>query len=142
MSDATDIQGRLRAVDLFSSLKDKELKKLADVGSVVTHSAGQQVTGEGRDGLGLHVVLDGEAQVSVGGRERPALQPGSYFGEISLLDGKPRSATVTAGAAGLTTFSITSWKFDSLLEKNPDMAKPLIASLCARLRAVEESGRS
>jgi len=137
MADNADTVDRLRQVDLFSSLSGRQLKHLASVGQVLRHDPGYDVVIEGHGGVGFHLILSGEATVQVGGAARPALGPGEYFGEISVLDGHPRSATVTAGDAGLETFSLSAWQFAALLEKNPEMAMPIITGLCARLRAVE-----
>jgi hypothetical protein len=54
-----------------------------------------------------------------------------------MLDGKPRTASVTAGGEGLATFSIASWDFHGLLEKYPTITKPIIVNLCSRLRTAE-----
>lgn len=137
MADDAHTVDRLRDVDLFSTLSPRQLKHLAQVGQVLRHDPGYDVVIEGHGGVGFHLVLGGDATVQVSGATRPPLGPGDYFGEISVLDGKPRSATVTAGAAGLETFSLSAWQFSALLEKNPELAMPIIVGLCARLRAVE-----
>jgi len=62
---------------------------------------------------------------------------GQGFGEISLIDGEPRSATVRAGAEGLQTFALSAWEFRPLLEENPTVAVELLKTLSARLRAAE-----
>ena len=72
----------------------------------------------------------------VGGTDRPALGPGDYFGEISLIDGKPRSATVRAETP-LTTISLASWSFLPILDDQPEVSKQLLKVLCARVRAAE-----
>ena len=137
MTASTQTLERLKHVDLFASLPSRQLKHLAQVGQVLQHEPAYDVVIEGHGGVGFHLILSGEAMVHVGGADRPLLGPGEYFGEISVLDGKPRSATVTAGESGLETFSLSAWQFASLLEKNPEIAMPIIIGLCTRLRAVE-----
>jgi CRP-like cAMP-binding protein len=139
MTEQADTLERLKQVDLFSTLSGRQLKHLAEAGRVVTHNPGDEVLSEGHDGVGFHLILSGGAKVDVAGASRPALGVGDYFGEISVLDGKPRTASVTAGDDGLQTFSLSAWQFATLLEKNPEMAKPIIAGLCTRLRAAEAS---
>ena len=72
------------------------------------------------------------------GVEHATLGAGSYFGEISLIDGGPRSATVTA-KSDLKTVSLTSWDFNALLDEYPELARELLIQLCGRLRGVEQS---
>ena len=73
---------------------------------------------------------------SRGGREVRRLGPGDYFGEISLIDGKPRSATVTA-AGSLTTLAVPHLAFSEMLDENPAAARDVLIQLCARLREAE-----
>ena len=128
----------LAQTDLFGSLGKKHLNRVAEGARVVTHSGGHEIASEGRDGIGFHLILDGRATVRVHGTERPQLGPGEYFGEISLIDGKPRSATVVAHGQ-LKTVSLPSWQFQPLLDSDPDVAKALLVGLCARIRRSEQA---
>jgi len=76
--------------------------------------------------------------VSVGDRVVRALGPGDYFGEMALLDGDQRSATVTADTE-LRCLGMTSWNFKSFVQDNPSVAWALLQSLAGRLR--EETAR-
>jgi CRP/FNR family transcriptional regulator, cyclic AMP receptor protein len=135
----TSMSQRLGRVDLFSGLSRRDLDRLARSGRTVDHDADKEIVTEGRDGLSFHLVLGGSADVEVGGQHRRRLGTDDYFGEISLLDGKPRTATVRAGSDGLQTFAITSWDFHSLLRERPEVAHELLITLCARLRDAEAS---
>lgn len=139
MARESDVKAALADVDLFAGVSSRTLKKLAASGEVVDHPAEHKVVAEGRDGVGFHLILDGEMLIDVGGAQRPALGVGQYFGEISLLDGKPRTATATAGPAGAKTWSLTAWKFKPMLEEHPEICQPLLVTLCARLRAAEDN---
>lgn len=130
---------RLGRVDLFSSLSHRDLDRLARSGRPVDHDPDKEIVTEGRDGLSFHLVLGGSADVEISGQHRRRLGTDDYFGEISLLDGKPRTATVRAGSDGLQTFAITSWDFHSLLRERPQVAQELLVTLCARLRDTEAS---
>ncbi len=135
----TSMSERLGRVDLFSGLSHRDLDRLARSGRTVDHDPDKEIVTEGRDGLSFHLVLGGSADVEIGGRHRRRLGTDDYFGEISLLDGKPRTATVRAGSDGLQTFAITSWDFHSLLRERPQVAQELLVTLCARLRDAEAS---
>ncbi len=126
----------LGKTDLFGSMSPRALKQVAAVAREVRHQDGKEITAEGAGGIGFHLITQGTASVAVHGEERPDLGPGDYFGEISLIDGKPRSATVTA-KGDLSTISLVSWDFTPLLEKEAEVSKGLLMVLCARLRAAE-----
>ena len=127
----------LARVDLFSSLSRRDLERIARSGREVDHKPGKEVVTQGRSGIGFHLVLDGTADLEIGGRLRKRLGAGDYFGEISLLDGKPRTATVRAGDEGLRTFGITAWEFQRLIKERPQVARALLVTLCARIRDIE-----
>jgi CRP/FNR family transcriptional regulator, cyclic AMP receptor protein len=138
-SGEREAEDMLAEVDLFSGLSRRQVRKLVDRGRTVPHEAGQKVSAEGLGSLAFHLVLDGEATVSVAGTDVRTLGPGDYFGEISMIDGKPRSATVTA-TQPTKTLAIPHQEFDRLLGDEPDFAHILLKTLCARLREAE--GRS
>ena len=126
---------RLRSVPLFAGLSDKELEDVLSRTSVVEHE-GTEIVEEGRGGVGFHLILDGTVTVLQGGGVRRTLGPGDYFGEISLIDGKPRSATIRPDGS-VRTMSLPAWKFAPMLDDHPKMARTLLLGLCAHLRAAE-----
>jgi CRP/FNR family cyclic AMP-dependent transcriptional regulator len=136
--DQQGTNDRIRSVPLFSEFGDKELQRVAAIAKEVAFPAGKVIAKQGESGVGFHMIAEGEATVSVDGVEHGRLGPGTYFGEISLIDGGPRSATVTA-ATDLKTVSLTSWDFNALLDQFPDLARKLLIQLCRRLREVEKS---
>jgi len=136
MAADPEIVQALGSTDLFSGVSKRALNAIADQARVVRHDAGKEITEEGGSAVGFHLIRDGQASVTVHGNARPTLGPGDYFGEISLIDGKPRSATVRAETP-LTTISLTSWSFTPILDDQPEVSKQLLKALCARLRAVE-----
>jgi CRP-like cAMP-binding protein len=138
MSVNDEVREQLRTIDMFSTLSDKDLKAVIEQGSVGDHPAGSLLAEQDRTGVGFHLILTGSAEVIVNGEVRSQMGPGAHFGEISLLDGEPRSATVRVGPEGATTFSLTSWRFNPLLDKHPEMVRALVRTLCARLRRAEE----
>ena len=123
-------------VGLFRDLPRAQLKRLALVSREVSHPAGKEVAAEGRGGVAFHVILEGSATVSKGGRELRTLGPGDSFGEISMIDGKPRSATVTA-VEPLKALAIPHLNFMRVVDEDPSFARYLLTTLCARLREAE-----
>jgi CRP-like cAMP-binding protein len=137
MEQDSELASRLKEVPLFAGLSDRELRDVVDHGKVVQHSKGHEIVREGHQtSVGFHLILDGQATVLRGENVRHRMGPGEHFGEISLLDGKPRSVTVRAEEP-LRTFSITSWAFQPLLDAHPKMAHGLLLGLCAQIRAME-----
>jgi CRP-like cAMP-binding protein len=132
---------KLRQVQLFESLSDEDLAEVAGAAKVMEFPSGAQVTKEGSTGVGFHLILDGRVSVTVGGVERATLGPGRYFGEMSLLDNEPRSATVTA-LSDLRTFSLASWDFMGLISSDFDIARKIFAALSRRIRELEEADPS
>lgn len=126
----------LRNVDLFAGLSRRALEKVAKKTRTVSHLEGKELTTEGKDGVGFHLILDGSVDVAVHGAVIKTLGPGEYFGEISLIDGKPRSATVTTTSSA-ATLSLVAWEFAPLLDEEPELTKVLLMVMCARLRAAE-----
>ena len=136
MAADQEIVQALGNTDLFSGVSKRALNAIAQQARVVQHEPGKEITEEGGGAVGFHLIRDGEASVTVHGASRPALGPGDYFGEISLIDGKPRSATVRAETP-LTTISLASWSFLPILDDQPEVSKQLLKVLCARVRAAE-----
>jgi CRP/FNR family transcriptional regulator, cyclic AMP receptor protein len=126
----------LRKVPLFSGLDDTELESLADEFNERRFSAGDSIALEGEGGLMFFVVESGEATVEVHGREVGKLGPGSAFGEIALIDRRPRTATVTAQSE-LTTFGLPVFVFRPFVEARPEVAWKLLEAMADRLAAAE-----
>jgi CRP-like cAMP-binding protein len=131
-----DAERTLASVDLFSGLSHRQLKRLLDGAHEVHHVSGQEIAREGAGALAFHLILDGHARVDLHGQEVRTLGPGDHFGEISMIDGKPRSATITA-TDDLTTLVVPHQDFEQLLRGDPDFARALLSTLCARLREAE-----
>ena len=126
----------LRQVDLFAGLSSRALKKVADCTKTGHHPEGKELTSEGQSGVAFHLLRSGAAEVLVGGKVVRALGPGDYFGDLALIDGKPRSATVRT-TEETTTTTLVAWNFTPLLASEPELAKALLLVLCARLRSAE-----
>lgn len=129
----------LSRVPLFEELDAAELQSVADSMHEANVPAGATVTAEGGAGDGFFVIASGEAEVTVEGRPRATLTAGDYFGEIALLLGSSRTATVTA-ASDLRCFALTPWDFRTLVEGSPAIAWKVMQSMAARLEGVSAGG--
>lgn len=138
MPDSEDVVAQLGKLDLFTGLSRKDLKGVAGAVREVRHPAGHRVVDEGGNALGFHLIVEGTAEVTINDTRRRTLGPGDYFGEISLIDGRPRSATVVAESP-LRTLSLDSVSFNLLLDDHPAIARALLTVLCQRLRALEQA---
>jgi pyruvate,water dikinase len=128
----------LRRVQLFADMDRRQAEQIARVVKERRFAKGETVIMEGSGGAAFFLIESGEAKVTSKGIERAILGPGDHFGEIALIDGGPRSATVTAMTA-LVCYGITFWEFRPLVEKNGAMAWKLLQALAKRLRAADRS---
>ncbi|HEU4407035.1 MAG TPA: cyclic nucleotide-binding domain-containing protein [Polyangiaceae bacterium] len=125
----------LRNSPLFHGLAGEELYPVAEVSSVKAYAPGEPVVREGDPGDALYVVADGSFEVERGGRDVRKLGPGDVFGEMSLLDGVPRAATVVASASGGRALRVPREDFEALLDESPELARGVIRTLLGHLRA-------
>jgi CRP/FNR family cyclic AMP-dependent transcriptional regulator len=126
----------LSNVGLFSTLNRKELTLVGKSADQVTVGAETTLVAEGSSGHEFYLILEGTAVVRRNGRKVAALGPGDYFGELALLDGGPRSATVTA-ETDLEVLIIGQRQFFGVLEEIPPVALKLLATMAHRLRQAD-----
>jgi CRP-like cAMP-binding protein len=138
MAGSTVMMEWLRQVPLFSACSNRELRAIAAVVKDVTHPKGTVIATEGDPGVGLFVIVHGEAEVTIGGKRMAILRRGDFFGEIALLDGGPRSATVTA-RSDMRLLGLTEWVFRGLLREHPSIAVKTLESMAGRLRAATQA---
>jgi CRP/FNR family transcriptional regulator, cyclic AMP receptor protein len=128
----------LRGVSLFSACSKGELSRIASLADEIEVPEGKVLTREGDPGREFFVVAEGRARATVGDRGRlAALGPGASFGEMSLLDQGPRSATVEA-ETDMHLLVLDSRSFSSLLGEVPSVARKVLAAMAGRLRAAEK----
>jgi len=131
----------LSRIELFSSVPEDVLSEIASVGATFYTPPNTPAVTQGTGSSGLHVIIEGTAEVEVNGQRRPALGPGDYFGEISVIDGAARSATIIGGEDGLKTFNVSPINFSVLIDRHPTLARSLLIALCARIRSLEATDR-
>ena len=127
---------RMKALPLFEGVSDEDLDKISPFVSEVSVSEGKHLVDEGDYAYEFMAIEEGEAEVVRGDETLANLGPGDYFGEIALIDGGPRSATVTA-ATDLICYGLTFWEFRPLVERNGTIGWKLLQVLAKRLRAAD-----
>jgi CRP/FNR family cyclic AMP-dependent transcriptional regulator len=126
----------LQRVPLLEGIERRELERLARLFRERSFPEGATVTIEGEPGIGFFVIVDGSAEVSVGGEMKGALGPGDSFGEMALIDEGPRTATVVA-ATDLRCLGLSAWDFRPFVEEHPSVAWTLLRALAQRVRLLE-----
>jgi CRP-like cAMP-binding protein len=129
-------QAVLERVPLFEGLSKGHLRQIRDLTDEVRYMEGASIVKEGEPGDSFYVVVEGQAKVTRRGRTLARLVPGDFFGEISLLDGGERTATVTSETPMLL-LELKQRKFLKMLDTQPDVALKLMQGLAGRLREME-----
>lgn len=133
MATTNELAEHLSKVPIFSGCTKKELQTIARQVREITHDKGAVIATEGEPGAGLFVIDEGEADVSIGGRKVNHMKAGEFFGEMALLDGGPRTATVTA-TTDIRLYALTEWVFRGLLAEHPSIAMRTLETMAGRLR--------
>jgi CRP-like cAMP-binding protein len=133
MAVKTDPTETLRQVPLFSSLDKKELAMLAKLVKEQTYQPGTTIVKAGAGGHGLYIIKEGEVSIIQDGRTVASMGPGQFFGEISVLDGGPRTADVRAESP-TTCLALISWEVKPLLMENAGITYKMLLEMVKRLR--------
>jgi CRP/FNR family cyclic AMP-dependent transcriptional regulator len=123
----------LAACPLFRGVGADGLAALSDVATEVSFPAGHVIARQGDIGTGFFVVAEGTVRVVRDGVLLAHLGPGDFFGELSVLDGRPRNAMVAAETA-VTCLAIATWDFEAALLANPAVTLAILRGVVARLR--------
>jgi CRP-like cAMP-binding protein len=127
----------LSHVPLFAGLSARDLRRVAGLAEETWFNPGRVVVQEGKPGSSFYaVILDGTARVTRRGRTVRKLGPGDYFGELALLTGGPRTASVIAETS-LDTIRIKRPAFRKLLLKEPEVGLRIMAGLAERIAECE-----
>lgn len=126
----------LAEVPLFSAASRKDLQKIARASDEVEVKAGRVLVDQGRPGHEFFLILEGTASVRRNNRKVAELGPGQYFGELSLLDRGPRTATVVADT-DMRVLVLGQREFLGVLDDVPGLAYKLLRIMAARLREAD-----
>lgn len=126
----------LRNVPMFRGLSQRQLEQVARLADEVEAPEGKRLATAGETGHELFVIISGEAVVKTRSGRSIRLKPGDFFGEMSLIDGGPRSAHVDA-ASPMTLLVVGHREFWTLLSAAPQLTGKIMRTLSQRLRDAE-----
>ena len=122
----------IQKIPLFRHCTRKELAEIAAIADELDLKEGAKLTTEGRRGREFFVLVEGNADVLMKGKWVNSVRQGDFLGEIALVTGRPRTATVQA-TSPVRVLVITAQNFNRLLEKSPEIQRKILLSLAERL---------
>ncbi len=132
-----ELETQLASVPLFAGLDDRVRRRLSEVGTRRTFRPDEPIVRENAFGTGLYVILSGRVRVNRAGTPVNELGSNDFFGELSLIEKEPRSASVVA-TEPTECLVLPVWEFRSLLNEHPEIAVPIMHALIERLHRSEQ----
>jgi CRP/FNR family cyclic AMP-dependent transcriptional regulator len=136
MPDTANLLGK---IELFADVPREVREEMVTRGSTREIPAGLNIVTQGQEDAGLQMLVSGSAYVVVHDNHVRTLTAGDFFGDMSLIDGRPRSATIVAGEDGCRTFTVSPLVFWQIIEKNHGMARVVMKALAHRVRGAEQA---
>lgn len=127
----------LSHIRLFSSMSRRDLQKIAKASDEIEVPAGKMLVEQGTRGREAFVVIEGTATVRRNGRKVATLGPGDHFGELALLDGGTRTATIVAETP-MKVLVIGQREFSGVIDEVPGLAHKVMASMAATIRQLDQ----
>ena len=131
----------LSRVSLFGDCTDEELRRVAEISRIVETPAGTVLTKVGASGDSFFLIIDGRVTVETPVGLGEPLQAGDFFGEMSLIDGEPRSATITT-LTDVRLLVVDRAHFWRLLDEAPDLLRRILVVLSRRVRRLEQAANA
>jgi CRP-like cAMP-binding protein len=131
----------LEGVPLFAGFRKEQLRRLAGISTIREAKAGMVLTQLGGPGDSFFVIIDGMVAVHTPAGAGDELRPCDFFGEMSLLDGEPRSATVTA-ITDVRLLAVDRSNFWRLLDETPELTRQILMVLSRRVRRLEQTANA
>jgi len=135
--EESEVLQMLQNVPLFSALPKKELKTMSQSFVERSYPTGAIIEAEGDKGVSFYLIVEGSVNIRKGSKTIAKLSRGQFFGEMSLLDSQPRSATVEA-AEPTKCLIMTLWVWSGFLETQPKLAMSVMKELARRLRETDQ----
>lgn len=130
----------LASARLFDGVDAEGMDRIASVAVAVDFPTDHVIARQGEIGTGFFVVVAGRVRVVRDGETVATIGPGDFFGELSVLDGRPRNAQVVADGP-TTCLALASWDFEAVLAEQPKVTIAILRGLAGRLRDLTEADR-
>jgi CRP/FNR family transcriptional regulator, cyclic AMP receptor protein len=127
----------LAQIPLFSSMSKRDLQKIAKASDEVEVPTGKVLVEQGARGREAFVVIEGRATVKRNGRKVATFGPGDHFGELALLDGGNRMATIVADTP-MRVLVIGQREFSGVIDEVPGLAHKVLASMASTIRDLDQ----
>ena len=128
----------LRTVPLFGGLRDRELERISALADIIDLPADRRIMSQGERGAEMFVLVSGTAHIERDGESLGDRGPGEVLGEIALLDGGPRTATVTLTEPS-RLLVLARREFQTLLDEFPEVRLQILETVAHRLRSLDHS---
>ena len=135
----SEIARMLGNVELFAEVPLEFREEMVTRGATRQVAAGGTLVTQGQQDAGLQMIVNGSAHVVVHGNQVRTLSVGDFFGDMSLIDGQPRSATIVAGDEGCRTFAVSPLVFGEIVDRNKVVARVIMKALAHRVRGAEQA---
>jgi CRP/FNR family transcriptional regulator, cyclic AMP receptor protein len=135
--EENEVVSMLQGVSIFSGMPKKELKAMSHSFVERTYDSGTVIESEGDKGVSFYLIVEGSVDVKKGGKSIATLSKGQFFGELSLLDKQPRSASIETREK-TRCLIMTSWVWGGFLETQPKLAIPVMRELARRIRETDQ----
>jgi CRP/FNR family transcriptional regulator, cyclic AMP receptor protein len=135
-----DITQLLSQTSLFAGIDAEGLARIAARMTELEVPADRVIARQGEIGTGFFVIVSGMVRVIRDGETLAELGPGDFFGELSVLDGKPRNAQVVS-TEPTTCLALASWEFEAVVREQPSVALAILRELASRLRDLTDAHR-
>ena len=127
----------IRRVSIFEELRDEFLVKLASVMDELSFPAQHTIFEQGEEGRSLYIVVAGKVKVHIGKQELARLEGGAIFGEMSVFDAEPRSASITT-VESCECLRLNQLQLQDAIEETPEIAVNVIRGLSRRVRELNQ----
>ena len=133
----TEKEALLKKIPIFSALSSRYLREIGQLMDETLIKPGKTLVKQGRTGWDFYIIVDGEARVEKNGKAIKLLKAGDFFGEIALIDGGPRMASIISETE-MTLLVVSTREFMKLVDSIPGFSKAMLIALCRYIREAEQ----